>query len=615
MALQVWLPLNGDLTNNGLTNANITNSNATISNDGKIGKCYSFNGNSQKLTSTLPLAISSSIGTLACWIKFNAFPASGKWMCLMQLGTSGGFAACRLGVYMEYTNGINICIDGSTTAENLYTHSLSTNTWYHLCATNDGTNVKLYLNGEVVLSKIATKGTYTTSAPNLYIGGTNNYYLNGCLNDIRYYDTCLSAKEVEILARGLVLHYPMTGGGRGGDNLAKESRLLDTTPTKTNTNIGTYSRSTRIARTDGFYEAKCTGNWQGIGIFANSLNLAVGDKITYSFYTYIYGSSHNISFYPMMYNSSGTRDTTTSFPISVDGSTFQTANSRSIATITSSTPELHYVTFEWNSAVKSIIDNGGFILLSIQAHAGTWTDGSYTCIYKPKLECGSKPTPWMPNSADTLYSSMGYNDNIEYDVSGYNYHGTKIGLPTYSSDTPKYSISTSFNGVDDCIQVPLNTFFPNAGSFTINLWFKKSELGSKNYETVFGGISGFEMDTRNNSSTTLSYYVTGNSRGLTVQSPLNFDTWYMLTIVCDGTNELYYLNGEYKKQIAKKGMPTGNYFIGAWNSATQQNFKGLISDFRVYATALTATQVAELYNTAVSLSNNGTLMGYELIEN
>jgi hypothetical protein len=50
MSLQVWLPLNGDLHNQGLNqDLTISNHNATINNNGKIGKCYYFNGNQQWL--------------------------------------------------------------------------------------------------------------------------------------------------------------------------------------------------------------------------------------------------------------------------------------------------------------------------------------------------------------------------------------------------------------------------------------------------------------------------------------------------------------------------------------------------------------------------------------
>jgi len=37
MALQVWLPLNGNLNNQGLSNVTVTNNGATVDNNGKIG--------------------------------------------------------------------------------------------------------------------------------------------------------------------------------------------------------------------------------------------------------------------------------------------------------------------------------------------------------------------------------------------------------------------------------------------------------------------------------------------------------------------------------------------------------------------------------------------------
>lgn len=39
-----------------------------------------------------------------------------------------------------------------------------------------------------------------------------------------------------------------------------------------------------------------------------------------------------------------------------------------------------------------------------------------------------------------------------------------------------------------------------------------------------------------------------------------------------------------------------------------------MSDVRIYATALSAAAVKELYNTAISLSRDGVLFGHELIE-
>lgn len=121
------------------------------------------------------------------------------------------------------------------------------------------------------------------------------------------------------------------------------------------------------------------------------------------------------------------------------------------------------------------------------------------------------------------------------------------------------------------------------------------------------------MDTRAGSASTLSLYM-ASTRGGKLYEPLNFNEWYMNTLVNDGTNELYYINGQLVNTIEKKNMPTGTCYIGAWNSPTSQNYKGLMSDFRIYKTALTADQIMELYNTSASLSANGTLLAYEFEE-
>ena len=51
MSLVVWLPLNGNLENQGCCPIEVVNNGATIDNNWKIGSCYAFNGSS-KITAT-----------------------------------------------------------------------------------------------------------------------------------------------------------------------------------------------------------------------------------------------------------------------------------------------------------------------------------------------------------------------------------------------------------------------------------------------------------------------------------------------------------------------------------------------------------------------------------
>ena len=104
------------------------------------------------------------------------------------------------------------------------------------------------------------------------------------------------------------------------------------------------------------------------------------------------------------------------------------------------------------------------------------------------------------------------------------------------------------------------------------------------------------------------------------KSNLVANTWYHFVIVCPngGSNasRKLYINGV--EQTATSNQDYWVYSLDQLQigkrSSSSDGFVGKMSDFRAYATALSATQVAELYNTAVSVANNGTLMGYELVE-
>jgi hypothetical protein len=55
--------------------------------------------------------------------------------------------------------------------------------------------------------------------------------------------------------------------------------------------------------------------------------------------------------------------------------------------------------------------------------------------------------------------------------------------------------------------------------------------------------------------------------------------------------------------------------MNGWDSGTSYTTNDMsISDFRIYATALTPEQIKELYNTSMSIDNNGNIHVRELVE-
>ena len=164
------------------------------------------------------------------------------------------------------------------------------------------------------------------------------------------------------------------------------------------------------------------------------------------------------------------------------------------------------------------------------------------------------------------------------------------------SDTAKYGVSTHLNGTNQTIQMPdLSTLIKDE-IFTFNIWFKRlqSEPSPKPWETIFGGPSGFEIETcsaNNVHDNKIKAYSWGSST-----FEFEFDRWNMLTLVRTASDSKFYLNGELKLTGSKGSIPSGNYFIGSWNTTTQQNYKGYVSDARIYATALSASDIKALYD-------------------
>jgi len=78
-------------------------------------------------------------------------------------------------------------------------------------------------------------------------------------------------------------------------------------------------------------------------------------------------------------------------------------------------------------------------------------------LTKFKIEKGDIPTPWIPASTDSLYSKLELDNNIEYDLSGYQYNGTRSGV-TPSSDAPRNFGSYSFNGTDSYVKCDTNAW-------------------------------------------------------------------------------------------------------------------------------------------------------------
>lgn len=605
MSLVVWLPMNRDLRNQGLSNVTVTNNGATFNSAGKLGGCYYFNGDKQWLQFDSVLGdYYNNDWSIACWMKPTD---STRTVIISEYSASG---ASNVGLELTTSRIVRLYWNGNPDI-NFYTAgALPLNEWTHLVVTKAGREVRVYFNGEL-------KQTYTnssdfstrTSAAQPRIGddyrgnSANTVSYQGYMNDFRMYDHCLSPMEVKELSKGLVLHYPLNRGGWGQENLL--SRYVvpgHAAPTSTaaggrttwlgdykitipaTENADTYFRlfTTKQLTTNATYTISC----QVDGLL---------DGTYYRFPLYAQG---NTAMGVLNLDHNGLCSLTFTMTYGT-----QTA-------ATGANGETVYICF-MDDSTRAIASGQGAITVS-----------------NFKLEEGSIATPWCPNSSDALATTMGLNGTTEYDCSGYCNNGSKNNI-TYISDTPKYTVSSIFNGSNSYIKVNDNNWMVKGMSeMTVNLWAKATtwptnggrllsctETGGFNLEAGSSGYWRFPIYVYTNSEQTSSAYKY-DSNEIKIADLIPGD-WNMITLVYDSTGTKTYLNGElhhtYTNTSYGINFNTGaRLFLGCeanLASPSSPYFNGKECDFRIYATALSADDVKSLYQNCATIDADGTIHG------
>jgi hypothetical protein len=176
---------------------------------------FDFNGTNQYLEVLNSSDFIDSIYTVTFWVRFDNIHSThqtlvAKW----QVGTRQQFT-----VQLTAANKIGFWTgDGGSGSSGDLSSTLtpSANTWYHITAVASGTNRTLYINGTA--NKYTGIGTSTGNGDiELTIGSKKNSggsyfeFLDGQIDDVRYYKRALSDTEVDELAAGN--HTQATWGG------------------------------------------------------------------------------------------------------------------------------------------------------------------------------------------------------------------------------------------------------------------------------------------------------------------------------------------------------------------------------------------------------------------
>lgn len=535
MSLRVWLPLNGNLNNYGISDITVTNNGATVDNNGKMGKCYSFNGTSAWIKATLPSDMTTLKNTsIAMWAKGNRSFGG------ISHNSGSTLATCTFFTSWQFADGSNWIYKSSGSATD--------GNWHHICITMNDTNIITYCDGiQITVDSWGSLLSTLTSSHFIEIGcdhpGGDEYGAIS-VNDFRIYDHCLSAKEVKEISKGLCLHYQLKGFGQ--ENLVKNSAKKVISD---NYLVTSYELSEALVLNQIYtitMKAKLTSDLKWIGIWSDygSTNFAACQ------------ARNENNFYKWTVTCNSSNATHKIFSIY--------ASNNDVGVMQGNTPKTGTCEIEWI-----------------------------------KLEEGSVATPWCPNSADSLYSTLGFNTNIEPDCSGFGNDGTKSGTIICDIDSPRYTTSYHFSNSQSINYTENLTFLTTS---SISFWAKFNAKGASGW-LPFSGQDGnyFIMATSGgtgnfyNGGITASGTIVYYEDSKVVSAPTNDGKWhhYAITGVNMSTWTVFKIN---------------NYIDSTWNSDVNY------ADVRVYNTILSAEDILELYNSPINIDNKGNLYAYEFIE-
>ena len=483
--------------------------------------------------------------------------------------------------------------------------------WQHVVGTYDGTNTKIYVDGDLKATT-ALSGTPAANTAQVVLGAYYNYgaKFDGKIAQVRVYQTALSSSEVKTnydATKGLYqypdleLHLdPASYSGSG------------TTWTADVGNNGTLVGNTSYDQELGdFFDLDGSGDY----ISLNTTGYLEGDFTVEMWWNFDSFSSS----YQMLWGSQGYSTGTGLGGYIYGNGTLWT-----------------YISL--NGTASAPMGQSGTVLTAGKWHhiVTTRSGGTYTnYVDGVQIQTGTGSTASL--ASNNTYIGSHYNTPTLYDVDGrvgqvrvYNKaltaeqirqnHGfTKNDYPsgfngTISSaawndgsgetNTPGYF---SFNG-SASVNTTLDLSGTNFGGFSISTWFRMDTTNT--YNAIFGDsnivmwIGGGDMT---GSYTDESLYLYQSSPvmetfGREGQAEYADDNWHQLIVTCSGTattDKKFYVDGVLQSMQYKSGQTTnwtftdlqfGQAFGGTYNH------NGDIAEAKVFDKALSLSEVKAEFN-------------------
>lgn len=623
MALKVWLPFNGNLKNQGLGTDGVGKGTIAYS-AGKIGQCIDFSANANVASGSENMVVIPGLQlptfTFCAWVKVTSAAIQDD-----QIVAREGKGYNANGWDITINKNTNKIAASASWISYTFPDTGEVNKWYHIAFTHANQVNYWYFNGELVYSANCGDVAYdttTTSDGNAITFGARGrdgaYHLpfQGCINDFRLYNEALSQKQIKEISKGLVAHYKLEGTG-ANPNLAKNTNTANLSTNVCYQHFQTGG-STRELEYDeyGIPCIKITrddveqSGWQYLS-YDNFDRAAIKTSTTYTVSMDVKASV------------SGT--------ISLTG--LLNGNATNYMTNSSTTINGTVNANEWNHLVFTCTTIADFSSIATTAQVIYWSTSAalrgtrvVLWIKNVKLEEGNKNTSWIPNVADAAYTALEYNNMIARDISGNGYSGTISGSLNYNSDSARYSGCTKFS---DNSFIKINQLLNwEAKQVSFSFWFNMTGDTQNKYSAIFipngspTAANGLWLSINTESVGLWAYRSSFKPNYHKAGALIETTGWHHAVFVWDTGVSKWYLDGsQYGSTVdtwaTETLSSTLDYTIGDSYTGTSWNgtpFTGRLSDFRIYATALTADDILTLYKTSGIIDNKGNVYAYEFKE-
>lgn len=601
MSLIAWLPLTHDTIDYGSGSHTWATTGTVTYPAGKLGTSASFDA-STYLTSDFEWNPQGPF-SMCAWVKLDSTSTSSSRNTIIRSST-------------KYSPSLDATVDeirffcwknsADTTSIISVKPGAAIGDWIHLAGIYDGTQYALYVNGVQAGVRAYSDPFYNSGVMQIATVSTLGYKFHGQINDVRIYDHCLSQKEIRELAKGLCLHYPMNS--LNGLNCQPNMALTASMQTFS----ARWTTNTTVSQTTVYDSGTESG-------------LAIKETVTTTVEGVTSGAGGFYWTYPNLIGDLGNLVSGETYTLSVSIRASRPVTMRGARSITesqtfvSSVPSGGYeniqlytsyrrfsFTFKWTSTAK--------LTSCFYADIGATGDTVDVWIADPKLEKGSVATGYIPNILDSQYHDF---DSTEVpDDSGMGNDSLTVGTLELSTDTPRYTTATKFTTGNYIYPVP-DPISSATTAFSISVWIKTSATADSTIWTgrttagkgtaifMVSNKIAFDDDARTSSKTAVN---TGN--------------W--VHVVCTwtaGAKKRIYINGSLDVEATASASLTKSNIIGSIGqmsidgvTSTNYPFNGMMSDFRIYATELSAADVSSLYRTSASMDNLGNLHTGEVAE-